>query len=182
MNVQQMERLIQDLLERSRVGREPEAPSAVERDEVVRDCVAEMGPALLARGIDVVCHGGGLLWGARPRIKQVMSNLLGNAAKYMGDQTAPRIEVGAHPQGALVECYVRDNGIGIDPQYHERIFDIFHRLNDVEAEGTGVGLAIVHRIVERTGGHVWVESEPGQGATFHFTWPAALATPVPSSA
>jgi hypothetical protein len=109
-----------------------------------------------------------------------MRNLLGNAAKYMGDTLSPRIEVGARGGGPFVECYVQDNGIGIDPRDHEKIFDIFHRLNDVEVEGTGVGLAIVRKIVDGVGGRLWVESEKGRGATFRFTWPAPPPGSSPS--
>ena len=84
---------------------------------------------------------------------------------------APLIEVGMLEGDPLVECYVKDNGIGIDPQYHDKVFEIFQRLQEVEAEGTGVGLAIVTKIVAGAGGRVWVESARGKGATFRFTWP-----------
>jgi signal transduction histidine kinase len=105
-----------------------------------------------------------------------MRNLVGNAVKYLGDTSQGRVEVGAVDRGAFVECSVRDNGIGIDPAYHERIFEVFQRLKDVEVEGTGVGLAIVKRIVQASGGRIWVESAKGQGATFHFTWPKGSAS------
>jgi signal transduction histidine kinase len=72
-----------------------------------------------------------------------------------------------------VECYVKDNGIGIDPGDHDRVFEVFQRLHEVEAEGNGVGLTIARKVVERVGGRLWVESAKGAGATFRFTWPAA---------
>lgn len=95
--------------------------------------------------------------------------------KYLGDTPSPWVEVGSVDRGSAVECFVRDNGIGIDPAHHTRVFEIFQRLKDVEAEGTGVGLAIVKKIVEAAGGRVWVESAPGAGATFRFTWPRPQA-------
>ena len=100
-----------------------------------------------------------------------MGNLLGNAIKYLGDVAEASVEVGTVDRGAFVECYVKDNGIGIDPAYHERIFEVFQRLKEVEVDGTGVGLAIVKKIVQASGGRIWVESAKGQGATFRFTWP-----------
>jgi signal transduction histidine kinase len=134
--------------------------------------VAEMGPVLRARGVEVAIRDTAVLWGMRTRLVQVMSNLISNAVKYMGDQPAPRIEIGTRSRGALVETYVKDNGIGIDPEYHDKIFEIFHRLREVEAEGTGVGLTIARKIVDGMGGCLRVESRKGEGSTFSFTWPA----------
>jgi signal transduction histidine kinase len=101
----------------------------------------------------------------------VFGNLIGNALKYLGDTDQPCVEIGAVDRGEHVECFVRDNGIGIDPEYHAKIFDVFERLKDVPVDGTGVGLAIVKKIVEAAGGQVRVASARGQGATFFFTWP-----------
>jgi signal transduction histidine kinase len=172
-NVRHMERLIQDLLELSRVGRESRPPERVCMAEVVEDLVAESIAVIRERGIAVTAVDLGGLWGVRTRIEQVMRNLLGNAIKYMGDTPAPAIEIGMRGGGRLVECWVKDNGIGIDAQYQEKVFEIFQRLHDVEVEGTGVGLAISRRIVEGVGGRLWVESVKGEGSTFRFTWPAA---------
>ncbi len=98
-------------------------------------------------------------------------NLLQNAVKYMGAQETPRIEVGARSEDDRLVYFVRDNGVGIDPQYHDNIFGLFERL-DAGTEGTGVGLALVKKIVEVHGGRVWVESEgSGRGSTFCFTLP-----------
>jgi signal transduction histidine kinase len=172
-NVQQMERLIQDLLALSRIGREARAPETVSVAEVVDDFIAEHGTQIRERRIKVSVRDVGTLWGIRMQIEQVLANLIGNAIKYTGDGPSPTVEVGMIDRGALVECFVTDNGIGIDPAYHQKVFEIFQRLNEVEAEGTGVGLALVKKIVEAAGGRVWVESAKGQGATFRFTWPAA---------
>ena len=98
-------------------------------------------------------------------------NLIGNAVKFLGAQPEPRVEVGFRPADRAY--YVKDNGIGIDPSYHGRVFALFERL-DPKAEGTGVGLAIVKRIIEVHGGRVWVESAgAGSGAAFCFTLPPA---------
>ncbi|MCP3961876.1 MAG: histidine kinase, partial [bacterium] len=100
--------------------------------------------------------------------------LLGNAVQYLGDQPAPRIEVGmrATPNDEPPVFYIRDNGIGIDPKYHDKIFGLFERLDPEASEGTGIGLALVKRIVEVHGGRIWVESEgAGRGSTFCFTSP-----------
>ena len=99
-------------------------------------------------------------------------NLLSNAIKFMGDQSEPRIEIGTTDVNEEDKpiFFVRDNGIGIDPEYHERIFGLFNRL-DASTEGTGIGLTLVRRIIEVHGGRIWVESQPGAGATFLFTLP-----------
>ena len=102
-----------------------------------------------------------------------MDNLIGNAAKFMSDNPAPRIEVGGFVESDAAHLYVRDNGIGIAPEYHERVFVIFQRLHtEADVEGTGVGLAIVRKVIESLGGKVWIESQVGEGCTVHFTLPA----------
>jgi signal transduction histidine kinase len=107
----------------------------------------------------------------RIRLVEVMQNLIDNATKYSTSQSTPRIEIGSleDPQGPTV-IFVRDNGIGIAPEFHERIFGLFNKL-DIHTEGTGIGLALVKRIIEVHGGQIWVESELGKGATFFFTLP-----------
>ena len=108
-----------------------------------------------------------LVCGDRARLVEVMQNLLDNACKFMGDQPQPRIEIGVN-EAAL---FVRDNGVGIDPAYQERIFGLFDKL-DPQTPGTGIGLALVKRIIEIHGGKIWVESAGrGQGAMFYFTLP-----------
>ena len=171
-NTEQMERLILDLLALSRIGREGRAAEAVDLDEVVATLLTEWAEPIRSKEIKVVRSALPILWGIRPQIEQVMANLFSNAVKYIGNSPHPLIQIGT-TNGAegMVQCYVRDNGIGIDPLYHEKIFGLFHRLKETEAEGTGVGLAIVKKIVEGTGGKIWVESQKGQGTTFYFTWP-----------
>jgi len=111
------------------------------------------------------------VYGDRPRLREMLENLLGNAAKFVGDQPDPCVEIGVRQGDNERVFYVRDNGIGIDPQYHDRIFGLFEKL-DQETKGSGVGLTIAKRVVETHGGRIWVESEgSGCGSTFCFTLP-----------
>jgi signal transduction histidine kinase len=109
----------------------------------------------------------------RERLVDVLQNLLDNAAKFMGDQREPRIEVGVRRDHGRPVFFVQDDGQGIEPRYHEKVFGLFDRLDPLD-EGTGIGLALVKRIVEVHAGRVWVESEGlGSGSTFCFTLPGA---------
>jgi signal transduction histidine kinase len=96
---------------------------------------------------------------------------MSNAVQYLGDTPTPRVEIRTIEHDDEIECLVRDNGIGIDPAYHDKVFEMFQRLNEVEAQGTGVGLPIVKKIVEGGGGRIWIESARGAGTAVHFTWP-----------
>ena len=110
-----------------------------------------------------------MLYGDRTRLVEVFMNLVDNAIKFMGDQPAPRVEIGVEQAGEELVLHVRDNGIGIDPELQPLVFGLFHKL-DPGSEGEGIGLALVRRIVEIHGGRIWVDSEgPGKGTTFRFT-------------
>lgn len=170
---EKMNHLLDDLLELSRIGRLMNAPARV----ALRDLVGEARDLVRGRldeGRITIKIQEELpyIYGDRQRLLEVLQNLIDNAAKFMGDQPHPTIEIGQYgqPQDELITFYVRDNGMGIAPEFHERIFGLFNRL-DSKIEGTGIGLALVKRIVEFHGGKVWVESELNSGATFYVTLP-----------
>lgn len=165
-----MDRLLRELLELSRVGRLANAPEDVPFAELVGEARAVVSGRLEQRGARLqVAADLPTVRGDRRRLAEVLQNLVDNAVKFMGDQPEPRIEVGARRDGDETVFFVRDNGIGIEPRHQERVFGLFERL-DPAIEGTGVGLALVKRIVEVHGGRIWIESEgAGRGTTFCFT-------------
>lgn len=168
-----MHELLEDLLELSRVGRLMNPPEEIALARLVDEALAQVEVQIADRGAEVViAEGMPAVRGDRVRLLEVFQNLVGNAVKFMGDQEKPRVEIGASGEGSdEVLCWVRDNGIGIDPPYLEKVFGLFERL-DPQVAGTGVGLALVRRIVEIHDGRSWVESEGiGRGSTFFFTLP-----------
>lgn len=168
---QKMQRLLNELLELSRIGRLINAPETVPFRQIVDEALSRVEGRLSTGKVQVVvAENLPTIHADRIRMVEVMQNLLDNAAKFMGDQSAPRVEVGAETLNGETIFFVRDNGIGIEPRFHQKVFDLFDKLNP-GIEGTGIGLALVKRIVELHGGRVWVESEPGRGATFRFTLP-----------
>ncbi len=113
----------------------------------------------------------------RTSMYQIFANLISNASKYMGaDNQDPIIEVGYNEHDSDYTFYVKDNGIGIAEEYHEKIFQILQRLNEIEVEGTGMGLTIVKKIVDGFGGKIWVDSAKGEGTTVYFTVPEVMRT------
>lgn len=167
-----MDRLIEDLLEFARFGRLPlearrvsmsalaaEVSGELRREHADRKVEIEMGPL-------ADCQGDTAL------LRQVLVNLLSNAVKFTAGRDPARIEMGSSPDGSRIVYFVRDNGAGFDMKYAGKLFGVFQRLHSQsQFEGTGVGLSIVQRIIERHGGAVWAEGKPGEGATFHFSLP-----------
>ncbi|GAB4501327.1 MAG: hypothetical protein Fur0035_08690 [Anaerolineales bacterium] len=174
-NARQMGRLIDDLLAFSRLSRQPLNSEAVEMLPLIYQALEMLGyeaknsPAQLIFAPDLLnCHGDPSL------LRQVWANLLSNALKFTRDSRPPKIEIGSLRRENEIVYFVRDNGAGFDMRYSDKLFGVFQRLHHAdEFEGTGVGLAIVNRIVRRHGGRVWAESQPGQGATFSFSLPEA---------
>jgi PAS domain S-box-containing protein len=170
--VNKMYVLLNDLLELSRIGRLMNKPEMMRFGDLVDDALQIVQGRLEARNVTVQTQPDlPAIHGDRQRLVEVLQNLLDNAAKFTGDQASPLIEVGQRgEENGKPIFYVRDNGIGIAPQYHEQVFGLFNKL-EAGGEGTGIGLAIVKRIIEVHGGRIWVESEIGRGATFCFTLP-----------
>lgn len=167
-----MQTLLNELLELSRVGRLVNPSQSVQLAELVYEALELVQGRLRVRNIQVsVQEKLPAVYGDRQRLLEVLQNLLDNAAKFIGSTPNPRIEIGLDGyEDDKPIFFVRDNGIGIDPIHHERVFGLFNKL-DVESEGTGIGLALVKRIIEIHGGRIWVQSEAGQGTTFYFTLP-----------
>jgi PAS domain S-box-containing protein len=169
-----MQRLLNELLELSRIGRITNAAETVSFTALVREAVEQVQGRITALGVQVEIQPDlPVVHGDRVRLVEVVQNLVDNACKYMGDQPEPQITIGQRgtDRDGKPILFVRDNGLGIDPQYHEQIFGLFNKL-DPKAEGTGIGLALVKRIVEVHGGRIWVESKGmGTGSVFYFTLP-----------
>jgi len=175
-NTRRMGQLIDDLLAFSRLGRKEIAAAPVDMRELaqaVSDDARRAEPE--QRGsLDIRIDPLPPALGDRALLRQVMGNLVENAVKFTRGKDSARIEVGSRPDGGQTVYYVKDNGAGFDPRYSDKLFGVFQRLHRTEEfEGTGVGLAIVKRIVQRHGGRVWAEGKLDEGATFYFTLPAA---------
>ncbi|PYT17191.1 MAG: hypothetical protein DMG59_08035 [Acidobacteria bacterium] len=168
-----MKRLIQDVLEFAAVSHEPNATDVpVNTHTVVEAAVQQLRKAIDETGARISLDSLPTISANEAQLLRLFQNLIGNAIKYRGENS-PEIHVGASLNTNNEWVFsVRDNGIGIDPRYHDQIFETFQRLHsNSEYEGSGVGLATCRRIVQRHGGRIWVESEPGKGSTFYFTIP-----------
>lgn len=175
-----MQRLLDELLTLSRIGRIVNPPEKVPFGDLAHEAAALV--AGRARGVRIeIASDLPVVYVDRVRVVEVLQNLLDNALKFMGSQPEPRVEVGARREGSEVVFYVKDNGIGIEPRYQEKVFGLFEQL-DQSLGGTGVGLAIAKRVVEVHGGRIWIESEgAGGGSTFCFILPTEElpTTPLP---
>jgi PAS domain S-box-containing protein len=179
--VAKMQRLLNELLELSRVGRVVNPPQALSFGSLAREAESLVAGRIAERQVEVSIEDGPTVWGDRERLIEVVQNLLDNAVKFMGDEPHPRVAIGARTDGGEGVFFVRDNGVGIDPSFHEKVFGLFEKL-DQDSEGTGVGLALVRRIVAQHGGRVWVEpGEDGRGTTFCFTLPEPPPLAVPEA-
>lgn len=172
-NTQKMDQLITDILTLSRVTRSEHKVSEIDMTKMVvsmyHECVAPDLRKKMSFIIDPLPDASG----DPTYLKQVWTNLISNAVKFSSKNNKPVIKIGGHTKDGFNIYYIKDNGIGFNPEYSHKLYGVFQRLHKTdEFEGTGVGLAIVSRVITRHGGKVWAESEPGKGATFYFSLPA----------
>jgi PAS domain S-box-containing protein len=173
-NAWRMSALVQDLLTFSRLGRQELHKQTISPQELVRQVLRDLGTEEGGRQVEMVVDDLPPCRADPALLKQVYANLLSNALKFTREREVARIHVGCLQQDKDVVYFVQDNGVGFDMRYADKLFGVFQRLHsDKEYEGTGVGLAIVQRIVHRHGGRVWAEAEVDKGVTFYFTLPGA---------
>lgn len=167
---ERMQHLLRDVTQLLRVGQQTQPFETVPLTYLAHEVVQAYEPEVTKRGIQVaVAPDLPVVQANRALVRQLLQNLMENAIKFVGDAPRPRIEIGWRRDGDRSVCFVRDNGVGVEPQYQKKIFGLFEKL-DPQTEGTGVGLAMARRIVETHNGQIWVESEgPGRGSTFCFT-------------
>ena len=172
-----MDELLFDLLELSRIGRIVNPSEEVNLLQLTQDVLEALDARLRSKNVTVLLSPDlPIVYCDRIRLREVLQNLIDNAAKYASAQTDPKIEIGTRHEAGEQIIFVKDNGIGVESKYHTRIFNLFEKLNPI-VEGTGIGLALVKRIIEVHGGKVWVESDGlGKGSTFCFTIPDGRQT------
>ena len=166
-------KLIDDLLEFSRLGRKDVQHSPVDLNEIVAGVRAEIDPDMSGRTVSWIIHPLPIVQGDAAMIRVVLQNLISNAVKYTGRSDAPTIEIGSREENGADVVFVRDNGVGFDPQYSSKLFRVFERLhNRDEFDGSGIGLAIAHRVVTRHRWRIWAEGAVDRGATFYVALPS----------
>ncbi len=171
-NATKMERLINDLLDFSKLERKEINSSLIDMDKVVNDLVDELKPSVPSEKVSITAQPLQSAWGDLSLIQQVWINLLSNALKYSARNEFVKIEIGCTVKDGFITYSLSDNGVGFDMIYADKLFSVFQRLhNQKDFEGSGIGLALVKNIVQRHGGKVWAEAEKGKGATFYFTLP-----------
>lgn len=181
-NVERLERLVDDLLDHARIARQDLELQPLSLGALTRDLLQERADEIARAGAQIHLQlEPARALGDPHAFRQALGNLLENAIKYSAGAMPPVIEVGCRAEDGHCRLWVRDNGIGFDMAYHDRIFEIFRRLHsDAEYPGSGVGLALVKCAVERMNGSIWAESEPGRGATFFIELPAVESEPIPA--
>jgi light-regulated signal transduction histidine kinase (bacteriophytochrome) len=167
-----MGQLIDDLLSFSRISRVGMRKDKVIMDQVVQEVVSLLGPDLANRNVQWAIQPLPEVQGDHGLLRQVLMNLMANSVKFTQPRDPAKIEVGSDTANGEITFFVRDNGVGFDMNYVDKLFGVFHRLHkETEFEGTGIGLANVRRIIQRHGGRTWAEGKLGEGAAFYFTLP-----------
>jgi light-regulated signal transduction histidine kinase (bacteriophytochrome) len=170
-NSQRMDQLIDDLLALSKVGKTEIRKSETNMEDLVRRSISELSESIKHRAA-IKINTLPPVVADRALLEQVWTNLISNAIKYSGKKESPEIEIGSKHKDNLVVYYIKDNGVGFDMQYVHKLFDTFQRLHRaIDFEGTGIGLAIVKRIITLHNGRIWAEAKPDHGATFYFSLP-----------
>lgn len=181
-NTRKMEDLIKGLLNLSQIKKGNIQYSRVDVSQLVAATLAEVAEPDVRKSFEIVMHPLPTAWADETLLRQVWFNLLSNAFKYSMKSGTKRIEIGATEEESRHVYFVKDSGVGFDPRYSEKLFGVFQRLHSTEEfEGIGVGLSIVHHIVERHGGAVWASGSPGEGAVFSFSLPKAELKPPETS-
>jgi light-regulated signal transduction histidine kinase (bacteriophytochrome) len=172
-NASKMAQLIDGLLDFSRLARAESVSTEIDMTSLARTVAAELAGEPASRTIDIVIGELPPVVGDEAMLRQVWANLISNAIKFSAPRPRPKIEIGGEPREGERLYHVRDNGVGFDMTYGEKLFGVFNRLHRAdEFPGVGVGLALTRRIVARHGGRIWAESRNGEGATFTFALPA----------
>jgi light-regulated signal transduction histidine kinase (bacteriophytochrome) len=171
-NAARMGMLIKDILAFAQAGDRELIPADIDLEALARDVLEELTPTFAGRQVSIQIHPLPHITADAAIIRKVWINLLANAIKFTRPRELARIEINAQLTGNEVICSVKDNGVGFEPEYGHKLFGIFQRLHDTDQfEGTGIGLGIVKRSIDKHGGRVWAEGSPGLGATFYFSLP-----------
>ena len=173
--INRMQILINDLLNYARIQTKPEQLVQIDCNKTIQSCMKSLNASISETGAEVVFDALPTVMADGPQLSQLFQNLIGNALKFSAKDRTPTVQVSAKRLGLFWLFSVSDNGIGIAPEFISRVFGVFQRLHNAAAyPGTGIGLAICQRIVDRHGGKIWAESVPGVSTTFYFTIPNSL--------
>lgn len=177
-NAQHLQKMIHDILTFSRVGREKPETERIDCNQVVREVLEEFEPVIEQKQASMVCGSLPVLESYPTLLRVLFQNLIGNALKFQDGRKTPEIKIHAEQAGDAWRFSIRDNGIGIDPKFYNKVFAIFQRIHRREEyPGTGIGLSTCKKFIELYGGRIWFESAPGEGTAFFFTLPASRLMP-----